>query len=41
MNSLEKKFRLAAIKEFLLPRSKSGDLLATSGSDLYNRGRQR
>jgi len=32
MNSPEKKFRLAAIKEFLLPRSRSSDLLATSDS---------
>jgi CRP/FNR family cyclic AMP-dependent transcriptional regulator len=31
MNSPEKKFRLAAIKEFLLPRSKSSDLSVTSG----------
>jgi hypothetical protein len=29
---LENKFHLAGIKEFLLRRSKSGDLLVTSGS---------
>jgi CRP/FNR family cyclic AMP-dependent transcriptional regulator len=32
MNSPEKKFRLAAIKEFLLPRSRSGNPLTASGS---------
>ena len=32
MNSPEKKFRIAGIKEFLLSRSKRGDLLESSGS---------
>ncbi len=31
MNSLKNKFHLAGIKKILLPRSKSGDSLATSG----------